>query len=53
MDEKKQVTDRLGTIENAINTNSRPSDLKITDMRMAVVCSNYDYPIIKLETNQG
>ena len=44
---------QLGNIENAIHTHSRPSDLKITDMRMAVVCSNYDYPIIRLDTNQG
>ncbi len=38
---------------SAINTYSRPSDLKITDIRMAVVCSNYDYPIIRIDTNQG
>ncbi len=44
---------QLGNIENAIHTHSSPSDLKITDMRMAVVCSNYDYPIIRLDTNQG
>src|SRR5262245_52028552 len=44
---------RLGQVENAINTNSRPSDLKITDMRIAVVASNYDYPIIRIDTNQG
>ena len=31
----------------------QPSELKITDMRMAVVCSNYDYPIIRIDTNQG
>ena len=36
-----------------INTFSRPSDLKITDLRIAVVCANYDYPIIHLDTNQG
>jgi L-alanine-DL-glutamate epimerase-like enolase superfamily enzyme len=36
-----------------VNTNSSPSELKITDMRIAVVCSNYDYPIIRLDTNQG
>jgi L-alanine-DL-glutamate epimerase-like enolase superfamily enzyme len=42
-----------GHVENAINTHSRPSDLKITDMRVAVVASNYDYPIIRLDTNQG
>lgn len=43
----------LGRIENAIRTGSSPSDLKITDMRVAVVCSNYDYPIIRIDTNQG
>ncbi len=45
--------ERIGRVENAINTNSRPSDLKITDMRIAVVASNYDYPIIRIDTNQG
>jgi L-alanine-DL-glutamate epimerase-like enolase superfamily enzyme len=45
--------ERLGRAENAINTYSRPSDLKITDMRIAVVASNYDYPIIRIDTNQG
>jgi L-alanine-DL-glutamate epimerase-like enolase superfamily enzyme len=40
-------------IENAVNTFSRPSELKITDMRTATVCSNYDYPIIRIDTNQG
>lgn len=44
---------QLGRVENAINTNSRPSDLKITDIRLAVVASNYDYPILRIETNQG
>ena len=43
----------LGRVENAIRTYSSPSDLKITDMRAAVVCSNYDYPIIRIDTNQG
>jgi hypothetical protein len=43
----------IGQVENAINTYSWPSDLKITDMRLAVVCSNYDYPIIRIDTNQG
>lgn len=41
-----------GRAEDAVNSNSRPSDLKITDMRLAVVCSNYDYPIIRIDTNQ-
>ncbi len=30
-----------------------PSDLKITDLRFAVVASNYDYPLVRLDTNQG
>ena len=44
--------ERIGRAEDAVNSNSRPSDLKITDMRLAVVCSNYDYPIIRIDTNQ-
>jgi L-alanine-DL-glutamate epimerase-like enolase superfamily enzyme len=44
---------RLGQVERAIRTGSRPSELKITDMRVAVVASNYDYPIIRIDTNQG
>ena len=44
---------QLGKIENAVRTASRPSDLKITDIRTATVCSNYDYPILRIDTNQG
>ncbi|MBM3211363.1 mandelate racemase/muconate lactonizing enzyme family protein [Candidatus Poribacteria bacterium] len=40
-------------IQENVNTKSSPSELKITDMRIAVVCSNYDYPIIRIDTNQG
>ncbi len=40
-------------IEQAANTYSKPSELKITDLRTAVVASNYDYPIVRLDTNQG
>lgn len=47
------ISDISETALDQINTFSRPSDLKITDMRIAVVCSNYDYPIIRLDTNQG
>ena len=36
-----------------INKNSAPSGLKITDMRACTVASNYDYPIIRIDTNQG
>ncbi len=39
---------------NSVNTNSKPSDLKITDMRIAVIGEdNWRWPIIKLYTNQG
>jgi L-alanine-DL-glutamate epimerase-like enolase superfamily enzyme len=37
----------------ALNKNSAPSQLKITDMRFVLVASNYDYPIIRIDTNQG
>ena len=40
-------------IEHAVNTASGPSDLKITDLRTATVASNYDYPIIRIDTDQG
>ena len=48
-----QDNPELGRIENAINTYSRPAELKITDLRMAVVRSNFDYPILRIDTNQG
>jgi len=50
MAQEKKVLGEL--VQEAVNTNSSPSDLKITDMRVAVVCSNYDYPIIRIDTNQ-
>ncbi|MBA3946300.1 MAG: mandelate racemase/muconate lactonizing enzyme family protein [Herpetosiphonaceae bacterium] len=53
MTNRSQDQNRQGQVENVINTNSRPSDLKITDMRIAVVAANYDYPIIRIDTNQG
>jgi L-alanine-DL-glutamate epimerase-like enolase superfamily enzyme len=39
--------------QNPPNRNSSPSQLKITDMRSVLVASNYDYPIIRIDTNQG
>lgn len=39
--------------QNPPNRNSAPSQLKITDMRSVLVASNYDYPIIRIDTNQG
>ena len=35
-----------------VNRNSAPSTLKITDMRACRVAANYDYPLIKIYTNQ-
>jgi L-alanine-DL-glutamate epimerase-like enolase superfamily enzyme len=40
-------------VENAVSTYSSPADLRITDMRIAVVTGICYYPIIKIETNQG
>ena len=37
----------------SVNTHSSPSNLKITDMRACTVAANYDYPIIRIDTNQG
>jgi hemerythrin superfamily protein len=34
---RKDEQEAIGRVEDAINTYSRPSDLKITDMRIAVV----------------
>src|ERR1700755_3405279 len=53
MDTSKQAEREIGRVENAVNTFSSPSDLRITDMRLAVVAANYDYPILKIDTNQG
>jgi L-alanine-DL-glutamate epimerase-like enolase superfamily enzyme len=36
-----------------VNRNSAPSQLKITDMRACRVAANYDYPLIRIDTNQG
>ena len=51
MSDKEKTINEM--IQKNVNTNSSPSELKITDMRVAVVCSNYDYPIIRIDTNQG
>src|SRR5512136_905411 len=37
----------------AVNRNSAPSQLKITDMRACRIASGLDYPIIRIDTNQG
>jgi L-alanine-DL-glutamate epimerase-like enolase superfamily enzyme len=46
--------EQLEAYQNAVNTNSKPSDLKITDMRIAtVVGAPMRVPIIRIDTNQG
>lgn len=42
-----------GLAVNPKEANSRPYDLKITDIRGATIASIYDFPIIKIYTNQG
>jgi L-alanine-DL-glutamate epimerase-like enolase superfamily enzyme len=42
-----------GNRQGGFNRNSAPSQLKITDMRAVLVASNFDYPIIRIDTNQG
>ena len=40
--------------QNHVNTNSKPSDLKITDIRIATVTkAPMTCPIIRMDTNQG
>lgn len=48
-------TDNQATnnIANAINKNSEPSKLRITDMRVATIRAQGIHPILKIETNQG
>lgn len=43
----------IDRIENAASRYSEPTKLEIIDLRTAVICSNYDYPILRIDTNQG
>ena len=44
----------LEALPQNVNTNSRPSDLKITDLRVATVArAPMTCPIIRIDTNQG
>lgn len=44
---------QIEQVEDVLVGASRAKDLRITDVRVAVVASNYDYPIIRIDTNQG
>src|SRR5260221_9293877 len=40
--------------EDHVNQNSRPSELKITDIRVATVGWNgWRFPLVRIDTNQG
>ena len=39
--------------QSGVNRHSAPSQLRITDMRSVLIASNYDYPVIRIDTNQG
>ena len=44
----------LDALPQNVNTNSKPSDLKITDLRVAVVArAPMTCPLIRIDTNQG
>ena len=46
--------DALEAVPQNVNTNSKPSDLKITDLRVAVIGrAPMTCPIIRIDTNQG
>lgn len=48
------MSEQKATAVDKVRTSSSPSDLRITDMRIAVVGGGgWRWPIIKLETNQG
>jgi len=46
--------ENIQAYQSHVNTNSNPSDLKITDMRIAVVArAPMTCPVIRIDTNQG
>jgi L-alanine-DL-glutamate epimerase-like enolase superfamily enzyme len=51
------LTERCLSAQNpppgSVNKNSAPSQLRITDMRACRIASGLDYPIIRIDTNQG
>ena len=46
--------EHLAAYQQTVNTNSKPSDLKITDLRVAVISgAPMTVPLIRIDTNQG
>ena len=48
-----KATEGSVSAQERVNRNSSPSTLKITDIRACRVAANYDYPLIRVDTNQG
>lgn len=53
MPKKKSKQAVTEMVESAVKTYSRPSELKITDLRVTRVAAPYDYILIRIDTNQG
>ncbi|HEY4198975.1 MAG TPA: mandelate racemase/muconate lactonizing enzyme family protein [Devosiaceae bacterium] len=53
MDVVDKPLEVAGTIENAIRKGSQPSELRITDIRVATILGHGYYPILRIDTNQG
>jgi L-alanine-DL-glutamate epimerase-like enolase superfamily enzyme len=51
--QQHQTPSATERVENAVRIHSSPSDLRITDMRVAVVTGHLYHPIIRIDTNQG
>ena len=47
------VEDTIAQVTSKVQRSSNPSDLKITDMRVAVIGDGGRKPIIRIDTNQG
>ncbi len=47
-----KATEGTVSAQATVNRTSAPSGLKITEMRACRVAANYDYPLIKIYTNQ-
>ncbi len=47
-----KATEGSVSAQEGVNRHSAPSTLKITDMRACRLAANYDYPLIKVYTNQ-
>jgi hypothetical protein len=50
---ENRANDAMERVERAANTASRPSDLKITDLRVTRIKASYDYILVRIDTNQG